>query len=249
VNTTEYLDTIAGESSALADAAERAGLTTPVPSCPGWTVADLVEHLGNVQRWAAVMVSTLATERISRSGMSERPPADELVPWFRAASAALVDALVVADPSAPVWTFSREHSVRFWFRRQAHEVSVHRWDTTLAAGAATPLATAMAADGVAEWLDMSLALGARGLTGHGETVHLHCTDTESDTGPEVGGEWLVTLGDDGPTIETLHAKGDVAARGTASDLDLYLWGRVGADDLDVFGDAELLERFRRAGFA
>ena len=43
-----------------------------------------------------------------------------------------------------------------------------------------------------------------------------------------------------------HAKGDVAARGTASDLLLFLWGRVPADTLEVFGDADLLARFRQA---
>ena len=41
-----------------------------------------------------------------------------------------------------------------------------------------------------------------------------------------------------------HAKGDVAARGTASDLLLFLWGRVPATALEVFGDAELLDRFQ-----
>jgi hypothetical protein len=41
-----------------------------------------------------------------------------------------------------------------------------------------------------------------------------------------------------------HAKGDVAARGTASSLLLFLYGRVPADDLEVFGDAALLARWR-----
>ncbi|MET0628421.1 MAG: maleylpyruvate isomerase family mycothiol-dependent enzyme [Acidimicrobiia bacterium] len=247
MNTTEQLDAIARESAGLAQAAERAGLDAPVPSCPGWTVADLVEHIGNVQRWATRTVTTLPTERISRSDMSEVPPPDELLAWFRAASAGLVDALAAADPSAPVWTFSGEHSVRFWFRRQAHEVAVHRWDAALAAGAVTPIDATLAADGVGEWLDLSLARGARGLAGlagHGDTVHLHCTDTA----PDVGGEWLVTLSGDATTVETVHAKGDVAARGTASDLDLFVWGRRPAEVLDVFGDAALLERFREGGF-
>jgi uncharacterized protein (TIGR03083 family) len=248
MDTTEQLDAIVRESEALAHAAERAGLDAPVPTCPAWTIADLVEHVGNIQRWATLTVTTLPTERISRSGMSEIPPPDELLPWFRAASAGLVEALGAADPSSPVWTFSGERSVRFWFRRQAHEVAVHRWDAELAADAVTPIDTALAADGVGEWLDMSLARGAHGLAGltaHGETVHLHCTDTA----PEAGGEWLVTLSGEDTTVETIHAKGDVAARGTASDLDLFVWGRLPADPLTVFGDAALLERFRVAGFS
>ncbi len=45
------------------------------------------------------------------------------------------------------------------------------------------------------------------------------------------------------TVTAEHAKGDVAARGTASELLLFLWRRVPASELEVFGDAELLERF------
>jgi hypothetical protein len=41
-----------------------------------------------------------------------------------------------------------------------------------------------------------------------------------------------------------HAKGDVAARGSASDLLRFLWGRAAADQLEVFGDGEALARFR-----
>jgi hypothetical protein len=41
-----------------------------------------------------------------------------------------------------------------------------------------------------------------------------------------------------------HAKGDVAARGSASDLLRFLWGRAGADRLEVFGDDATLARFR-----
>jgi hypothetical protein len=67
-------------------------------------------------------------------------------------------------------------------------------------------------------------------------VHLHCTDTE--------GEWLIVRAGDDLVVTREHAKGDVAARGTASDLMLYLWGRVGADPLEVFGDAAALTRFR-----
>jgi predicted lipid carrier protein YhbT len=72
--------------------------------------------------------------------------------------------------------------------------------------------------------------------GDGETVHLHCTDLE--------GEWLVRLVPDGLVVTREHAKGDVAVRGTASDLSLFLYGRVVADALEVFGDAALLANFR-----
>ena len=40
-----------GELMALA-AGAGAGPDDPVPSCPEWTVRDLVRHLGGVHRWA-----------------------------------------------------------------------------------------------------------------------------------------------------------------------------------------------------
>jgi len=42
------------------------------------------------------------------------------------------------------------------------------------------------------------------------------------------------------------AVADPAARGAASDLDLFLWGRVESPALEVFGDPELLDRLRSA---
>jgi hypothetical protein len=149
--------------------------------------------------------------------------------------------------------------VRFWFRRQAHEVAIHRWDVEGAGSVperqtgsvperrtGAVIARGLADDGIAEWLDFTRVFGATRHASRDETVHLHCTDTDTDG---EGGEWLVTLTSEGAEIEPVHAKGDVAARGTASDLDLFLWGRVGFEALEVFGDAGLLERFRAAGMS
>ncbi len=238
----QHLDAIARESAVLADAAERAGLDASVPSCPPWTVRDLVTHIGGVQRWATTVVTTRPTEPLVRTEPTDLPPPDGLVAWFRAASAGLVDALGAAGPDVPVWTFLPGGTTAFWFRRQAHEVAVHRVDAEQAGGVAAPIATDLAADGIAEWLEIVTRRGADVLRGDGETVHLHCTDTR-----EGEGEWLVTLTPDGPRIEATHAKGDVAARGTASDLELVLWGRGDVAGLEVFGDAALLERLLAAG--
>jgi hypothetical protein len=57
---------------------------------------------------------------------------------------------------------------------------------------------------------------------------------------------LITGTADGTELTREHAKGDVAARGCASDLFLFLWGRVAPTTLDVFGDAALLDQFRDA---
>jgi uncharacterized protein (TIGR03083 family) len=238
----EYLEAIIRESAALADAAERAGLGSRVPSCPDWTVAELVAHVGEVQQWARVTVEERASERISRRTLPGAPTGAELLPWFRSQAPALVRLLAATDTATPVWSWADDRTAHFWYRRQANEAAVHRWDAQNAAGQAEPIETRLAADGVDEALGM-LGFRARDqVVGSGETVHLHCTDTPTG----VGGEWLVTLQPDGPQIERRHEKGDVAARGTASDLDLFVWGRVPGSTLEVFGDASLLDRFQAA---
>ena len=59
----EHIAALRREGAAVATAA-RSGLDAPVPSCPDWTVADLVAHLGVAHRWATANV---------------REPSDQLV--------------------------------------------------------------------------------------------------------------------------------------------------------------------------
>ncbi len=47
MNTSRLLDCLAAEVAHLRNAAAR-DLTAPVPTCPGWTVHDLVRHVANL---------------------------------------------------------------------------------------------------------------------------------------------------------------------------------------------------------
>jgi len=230
-----HLDAIRQESARLLAAAESAGLDAAVPSCPDWTVADLLAHVGRVQRWQADIVH----RRVAAAEFSfdDAPAdADALVGWVREATERLPDVLGATPAGATMWTLAGPGTAAFWFRRQAHEVAVHRVDAELASGNASPVDAELARDGIDEF--MTVLLGGRlreRFTGAGETVHLHCTDGE--------GEWLVRLTPGGPEVERSHAKGDVAARGPASDLLLVLWRRAAPSAVEVFGDEALLERF------
>ena len=51
---------IAGQAATLAGTVEGAGLGTPVPSCPGWNVAQLLRHLSGGLRWAEEIARTRA---------------------------------------------------------------------------------------------------------------------------------------------------------------------------------------------
>jgi uncharacterized protein (TIGR03083 family) len=232
----EHIDAIRSESAALVAAAERAGLTASVPSCPDWTVADLLGHIGTVQRWAAGIVERRATERDYPADVGRPTDPSALAEWVRVGAAHLVEVCAATPPDAALWTFPGPGEARFWFRRQAQEVALHRIDAELANGTFTPLAADLAADGIDEFFDVVVAFRLHErMTGDGESVHLHRTDGE--------GEWLARLTPDGPEVERAHAKGDAAARGTASDLLLAVRGRIDLSALEVFGDAAVLERF------
>ena len=58
-----YLTALAAEGAALADAAD-GRLDRPVPTCPEWTVANLVAHLGGVYAWVGRVVAA-GGERVS----------------------------------------------------------------------------------------------------------------------------------------------------------------------------------------
>ncbi|MFN8026731.1 MAG: maleylpyruvate isomerase family mycothiol-dependent enzyme [Acidimicrobiia bacterium] len=239
---TEYLDHLARESTALADAAAAAGADAPVPSCPGWTVTELVRHAAGGDTWARLIVETGSREGVPTDLPDDAPTGDALVALYRDGADALVRTLTDADPAASVWTFSPvDRTVSFWIRRRAHESTVHRVDAEGAAGGEiTPIDPAFASDGIDEYLHVFAPRFGRGLAALGGTIHLHCTDVE--------GEWLVAPDPDGDernqiVVTREHAKGDVAARGRAEDLLLLLWGRRDVSAVEVFGDADLLQRF------
>lgn len=235
----QYLAAIRSEGHALAGAARTAGVDAPVVSCGDWMVADLLAHLGRIHRWVTSIVVERPSDPGSHWSQHEPPPPDELLDWFDAGVDPLADALADAGPDAEVWTWSADRTSGFWARRQAHETAVHRWDAQGAAGATAPIDRELAVDGIQEYFDiLTIRFKSGELDGNGETIHLHCTDGE--------GEWLVRRAPDALVVTREHAKGDVAARGPASDLLLLLYGRTALDAVEVLGDRAVLETWREA---
>src|ERR1700761_5514830 len=120
-----YLDALEQDGTALADAAERAGLAAPVPACPGWAVRDLVKHQAYVHGWAARHVRDQLPELIDEGSEAELlaagPPDGELLAAYRRGHAALLAVLRGADPGVACVTFMPAPSpLAFWARRQAH---------------------------------------------------------------------------------------------------------------------------------
>jgi uncharacterized protein (TIGR03083 family) len=222
-------------------AAARSDPDAAVRCCPGWTVHQLVGHVGRIHTWAAQVVRSRTDERVDSRLFPEGPDDPGLrLDWGAERHADLVAALGELDEDEPLWVFLPRNQLgtgRFWLRRQAHELALHRWDAQRAAGEAEPLDPELSADGLDELLSLFLPRMAKTTPAVSTTatMHVHCTDRD--------GEWLVRFGPEGPVVTAEHAKGDLAVRGAAADLYLLLWNRAGRDAVEVFGDASLLDRW------
>ncbi|MDE0134853.1 MAG: maleylpyruvate isomerase N-terminal domain-containing protein [Acidimicrobiaceae bacterium] len=224
--------------TAIAAEAEMSGsdLGRPVPSCPGWDLEGLIEHCATV--WTFVTGSIDAGERTDPAAVTR--PDGPVSRWHDEAFSTLTGVLESRRPDEPAWTWDPQHqSMSFWWRRMAQEATMHRWDAEAALGVTpTVIDPELAVDGIDEMFDVYVRLrNPTAFAGSGETVHLHATDAH--------GEWVITRGGDGMTVERAHAKSDVAARASAHDLLLFVWGRIGYERLETFGDTSLLEDWRR----
>jgi uncharacterized protein (TIGR03083 family) len=240
-----YLDHVRADGAALAAAARNAPHAR-VPSCPDWDMTGLVGHAGSVHHWVTEIVRTKATERIKRQYAPEAPKEPKAVlAWYDEGLTGLLEVLGRADPEEPVWNWfdSRPAPTRFWHRRMAQETAVHRWDAQAAAGDPQPIDTALAVDGIDEFLGFVAAeLPRQPIDGLQGSLHLHATDTD--------GEWSIVLAPQSLEHRREHAKADAAVRGTASDLFLWLVGRlpVGSAGLDTFGDRAVVQAWKAVEF-
>jgi uncharacterized protein (TIGR03083 family) len=220
----------------LADVIHAADPTTPVPTCPGWTLRQLTNHVGRGDRWAATIVATGGPVD-TRSVADGRAPDDLAVvaDWLRGGAELLIEN-VAKEPDKPVWTFLGARPAAWWVRRRLHETTVHRADAALAAGVPFEIAPELAADGISEFLDMLAARPGDGVLGAGQTVHLHATD--GDLGG--AGEWVLHGGDATFAWEHGHEKATAAVRAPVADLLLAVTRRLPGDDprLEILGEAD-----------
>jgi uncharacterized protein (TIGR03083 family) len=210
-------------------------LPDPVPSCPGWTVDDLVRHVAEVyEHKIACTLLGHAPEPWPPDWPTERDPVD----WLVDAHGRLLEMFDRSEPTTPSATWwPPDQTVGFWARRMAHETAVHRVDAELAASAATPIDPELAADGVDEILRRMLA------GDWSEDVD------DAATGQRIvvstgGHRWGVILTRDAVTIEDEPGDPDALLEGDPSDVDLWLWGRAPDDRLSRTGDLSVLRLFR-----
>jgi uncharacterized protein (TIGR03083 family) len=244
----DYVDAIASHSAGFAAAASAADLDAPVPSCPAWSVADLVYHLTEVQWFWGTIVEERLCEPPPDERRPERAGPAELVPAFRAGADRLVRVLREARDEEPVWSWAPgRHDVGFVRRHQVQEAAVHHWDAENAAGRGRTLETPLAVDAISEFLTFSVssesdpASPARpALAG---TFALSCTNAPVS--------WIISDGQVPGTVafarhDGLPAQDLPTISATASDLLLWLYHRVHVNAARV--PIDLTHRFRHLCF-
>jgi uncharacterized protein (TIGR03083 family) len=237
-----WLAALRQDGPALQDAVAETGPDAPVPSCPEWTVAGLVEHLTVLLHWVRENVARgVITKPEARVTPSPRPDWPDALDGLRRELTGTIETLDALDPEFPAWTWpAQPKKAGFWHRRMAHEISVHRWDAETAAGRATAIETKLAADGVSEVLDTWLPAGRRvGPTDLHGVVHLTATDAAYQWFVRLRGPGVALL-DTGTILDSDDHHPRAEAYGTGSDLLLSLMGRKQPDVLMINGDPRLV---------
>lgn len=234
----EHLHILSMEGQLLARAAEAAGTEAKVPTCPDWTVRDLLRHTGAVHHWAA---SFVADGHTSPRPMGDPPDLDgtALIDWYRQAHGDLVDTLRAATPDTRCWAFLPAPSpLAFWARRQANETTIHRVDAESAReGAPSAIGTEFAADGIDELLrGFHARARSRVRTPEPRVLRVRATDVDA--------VWTVRLTEEPPATERGdEGRADCELSGPAEHLYLALWNR--APFPHVTGDTALSELWSR----
>ena len=151
-----FASALVDQNSLLAETVISAAPETPIPTCPGWTMRQLMRHVGRAHRWAAEIIRTKADVSLDpRSVPDGRPPDDTegALAWLLSGPEVLLDAVThVGGSDVTVATFDGPHPALWWVRRLLHESTVHRADAVIAAAQRYELTAELAADGIDEWL-------------------------------------------------------------------------------------------------
>ncbi|QFG26804.1 maleylpyruvate isomerase family mycothiol-dependent enzyme [Actinomadura sp. WMMB 499] len=231
-------------TAGLADAASGPAPDTTVPTCPEWTLRDLVGHVGQAHRWAADMFRTGGTTVAVE--LPRDAPADqaEWAAWLRAGAAEAV-AAQAANAGPVAHPVMGEAPSAMWLRRMLNDTSVHHADAAITAGVPFAIAADLAADEITETFAHLTAPAAAQfkpelaeLRGAGETLCLRADE------PSVPG-WLITRGPDAAIVEYGARDADMTIAGPVRDLMLVFARRLAPEDaaVKVTGDRALLDHW------
>lgn len=234
----EYCDELEVEGARFVALCSRANESAMVPSCPEWSVTQLLAHVGFVHRWARHLVDVRARERISARDMNlSRGPVSPA--WISEGVADVLSTLRASDPHDVMWAWGADQHVAFWARRLLHETLVHRVDLEQSLGAASEIDQLIAVDGIDEFLANLERAGdfspnVKNLVGSGEIITFRVDE---------GAAWSVRLLSHGFEFIEAGADADAVLSGPASQILLVLYRRLSLEESSCVlnGDADLAE--------
>jgi len=247
MDTDECVRQLMKHQTVLRALVENGDLDATVPACPEWDLRGLAHHLGEVHRWVAVAIAEGHPNAPTPVGPR---PREALLRWLDEGFVQMFDLLCDADPDEPCWTFGpKPRSVRFWYRRQAHEHAIHAWDarasqvprSTAGARLEPGFDTALAMDGIDEVVGMMFPRQVR----LGRIPALHRSLAILPTEGVADESWVLA----GDGLPGPRPAPEATVTGPAEALYLLLWGRVSLDDprLSVDGDREIAASVLSAG--
>jgi uncharacterized protein (TIGR03083 family) len=197
--------------------------TIRVPSCPEWSLDDLVQHVGEVylHKVDCVRLNARPTEEPDLTGLTS-------VQVLERGFGELSKTFDEHAPEDPAWTwFEPDQTVGFWIRRMAHETAVHRFDAELAVHSPTPIEDDLAEDGLDEVLATLLAADIEPAE-----YEIGRPDVEVRT---PGRSWFVHFEKEGLRISDA-GQATTVILGDPADLELWLYNRITGDHLSFTGD-------------
>jgi uncharacterized protein (TIGR03083 family) len=247
MDSTRFLDCLSADFARLRAVAP-IDQTAPVPSCPGWTVADLTRHVGEVY-----LHKTLAI----REGDEPEPwPPPELagedpLGLLDRAHAGLLAEFAAHKPEDPAGSwYALDPTVGFWIRRMAQETVIHRIDAEL--GTRQPVAPVpddLAVDGIDELLKVFVAYSV-GRWGDAFADILAGSPGRTFTVRTDGAAWLVRTGPGLFAVDDGAGDGapDATVSGPPAAVLRWLWNREAPGEqggVTVEGAPEAVDEVRR----
>ncbi|MFI1657075.1 maleylpyruvate isomerase N-terminal domain-containing protein [Streptomyces sp. NPDC020472] len=237
-------DAVAERVLRFAALVREADPATPVPTCPGWTLADLTRHLGAVHRWTDHLIRTRATVRVHVEDLPLDPPTDPAAyaDWLTEGADTVLTTLRAAAPDLPVWSPGADPHARYYPRRLLSEAVVHLADAELALhGAAEPIDPRVAAAALDHFLTDApyvpwVAEPLAHLDRDGAVLRLDARDTGTVRTLVLGGGGFTWSREDREGRAAREVRGSGAAEPTVSveadtgELLLLLHRRYAADE-------------------
>lgn len=228
----DYLQSIEVDGKALRGIGADFNLGLQVPSCPDWSLRDLLDHVAGASRWMTKCVFEKQTpqERVLPSGPPGRAG---LLDWFQQSIDDLLAVLSATPHDELVWTPIKGLQGSAWWRRKAAlEVAIHRTDAESTLGVEPePIDARLALDGIDEYAGEFLPLMLHGVDEPPPVTSIVLSPND------IAQSRKLSLVADGTAQPASGEEVELVA--TASDLLLWVWNRVPDERITIRGDGSV----------